>query len=130
MKREFSLAKILTAVAAASVCGLVFGMAAPAQAVCVGQGTAGDLFCNYYVPPVGCPNVGAKLYVSPRPTPPLVGHTYITYQPLMPHEFLYTHHRVYKTSHEDASRTRTSVHWRGCGTGLAKFYPTKYALTR
>jgi hypothetical protein len=35
------------------------------------------------------------LYVSPRPVPPWVGHTYITYQPLMPHEFMYSHHRTY-----------------------------------
>jgi hypothetical protein len=41
-----------------------------------------------------------------------VGHTYVTYQPLMPHEFLYKHHRVYKTKHADAPRTRTSVWWR------------------
>ena len=46
------------------------------------------LFYNYYVPPVGCTTCGsqgssgAELYISPRPTPPLVGHTYITYQPL------------------------------------------------
>jgi hypothetical protein len=74
--------------------------------------TAGDLFYNYYVPPVGDGSVGAVLYPCPRPTPPLVGHTYVTYQPLMPQEFLYRHHRVYKTKHEDAHKTRTSVHWR------------------
>jgi hypothetical protein len=53
-----------------------------------------DLFYNYYVPPT-CGGVGAELYVSPKPVPPHVGHTYITYQPLMPHEFLYHHHRTY-----------------------------------
>jgi hypothetical protein len=53
-----------------------------------------DLFYNYYAWP-SCTDVGAELYVSPRPVPPLVGHTYITYQPLMPHEMLYTHHRTY-----------------------------------
>jgi hypothetical protein len=42
----------------------------------------------------------------------MVGHTYITYPPLMPHEFLYHHHRHYTTVHDDAPRTRTSVHWR------------------
>ena len=47
-----------------------------------------DLFYNYYAWP-SCTGVGAELYVSPRPVPPHVGHTYITYQPLMPHEFLY-----------------------------------------
>lgn len=53
----------------------------------------------------------ARLYPSPRPTPPLVGRTSITYQPLAPHEFLYEHHRVYRTSHGAAGTTRTSVRW-------------------
>jgi hypothetical protein len=54
-----------------------------------------DLFSNYYVGGSYCGDVPAQLYLSPRPTPPLVGHTYITYQPLMPHEFLYPHSRHY-----------------------------------
>jgi hypothetical protein len=53
-----------------------------------------DLFYNYYAWPA-CSGVGAELYLSPRPIPPHVGHTYITYQPLYPHEFLYEHHRTY-----------------------------------
>ena len=75
------------------------------------KSTTNDLFYNFYVPPVGYPSVGAELYPCPRPTPPVVGHTYVTYQPLMPHEFLYHHHRVYKTYHSDTGPTRTSVHW-------------------
>jgi hypothetical protein len=51
------------------------------------------------------------MYPCPRPTPPLVGHTYVTYQPLMPQEFLYKHCRVYRTQHDDAPRTTTHVHW-------------------
>src|SRR6185503_243391 len=46
-----------------------------------------DLFYNYYVGN-NCGGMGAQLYLSPRPVPPFVGNTYITYQPLMPHEFL------------------------------------------
>lgn len=53
-----------------------------------------DLFYNYYAWP-SCTNVGAELYVSPRPVPPLVGHTYVTYQPFLPHEYMYEHHRTY-----------------------------------
>ena len=53
-----------------------------------------SLFHNYYVGD-GCDLVGAQLYVAPQPVPPLVGHTYITYQPLMPHELLYKHHHTY-----------------------------------
>ncbi len=55
-----------------------------------------DIFYNFYNGPTA---VGAgqpvQLYVSPLPAPPLVGHTWITYPPLMPHEFLYHHHRKY-----------------------------------
>jgi hypothetical protein len=70
-----------------------------------------DLFYNYYVAP-NPGAVGAELYVSPRPVPPLTGHTYITYPPLMPHEFLYKHHRTYHTKHPDAPGTTTRVRWR------------------
>ncbi len=74
--------------------------------------TSGGLFYNYYVPPVQYGGVGASLYPSPRPTPPLVGHTYVTYQPLMPHEFLYPHHRTYVRRNPGAGFTTTSVTWR------------------
>jgi hypothetical protein len=53
------------------------------------------LFYNYYVGGSACGDVPAQLYLCPRPTPPVVGHTYITYEPLMPHEFLYRHHKNY-----------------------------------
>jgi len=75
-----------------------------------------DLFYNYYVGPGNCGGAAvAGMYPSPRPTPPLVGHTYITYQPLMPHEFLYTHKRKYRATHSDGSVTRTRVRY---GHGL------------
>jgi hypothetical protein len=87
---------------------------AQAQDYC-GPYSRPDLFYNYYVPPVACDGtgaVGAQLYISPRPTPPLVGHTYITYQPLMPHEFLYKHHRwYYRDNGPYAGVTRTRVWW-------------------
>ncbi len=96
---------------------LVGAKHAHAQDYC-GPYSRPDLFYNYYVPPVGCTTcgsqgaVGAELYVSPRPTPPLVGHTYITYQPLMPHEFLYYHHRsYYRDNGPYAGVTRTYVWW-------------------
>ncbi|MBN2024505.1 MAG: hypothetical protein JW809_17125 [Pirellulales bacterium] len=73
---------------------------------------AAPLFANYYAQPSGGADVGAQLYLSPRPTPPMVGHTWVTYQPLMPHEFLYPHHRCYVQRHPDARPTRTCVTWR------------------
>ena len=74
--------------------------------------TAPNMFYNFYAPPVWSDGVGAQLYVSPRPTPPLVGHTYITYQPLMPNEFLYRHNRTYYHQHPGGKTTRTIVRWR------------------
>ena len=70
-----------------------------------------DLFYNFYVPPT-CGGVGAQMYLPPQPVPPVVGHTYFTYQPLMPHEFLYRHHRSYhRYYNEGRGFTRTSVIW-------------------
>jgi hypothetical protein len=71
----------------------------------------GDLFYNYYVPPAGPGSVGAQLYPAPRPTPPLVGHTYMTYQPLYPQEFLYPHHRAYWAADGCKGVTMTNVWW-------------------
>jgi hypothetical protein len=108
--RMFTLAVAGTALLLAA--GIFGPSGTPADAEVFRHGTSGDLFYNYYVPPVGEGSVAAAMYPCPRPTPPLVGHTYITYQPLMPAEFLYQHHRHYTTKHSDAPRTHTSVHWR------------------
>jgi len=89
------------------------GTAEQAQAGNARQGLSGDLFYNYYVPP-GYGGTGAELYVCPVPTPPLVGHTYFTYQPLLPHEFLYQHHRTYLRSNPGAGWTKTTVKWDRC----------------
>ena len=102
----------VTMVLAAFLGALQFVADDSPQAYAVGrQRTAPDLFYNYYVPP-GPYGVGAQLYVCPVPTPPLVGHTYYTYQPLMPHEFLYPHSRSYWRYHSDGRVTRTLVSWR------------------
>jgi hypothetical protein len=70
---------------------------------------ADDLFYNYYV---GSPaRLPAQLYISPRPVPPHVGHTWITYQPLMPHEFLYKHKRTYYRYYPHGGHTVTNVRW-------------------
>lgn len=75
------------------------------------QRTAPDLFYNYYVPAGSYGGAAAKLYPCPRPTPRVVGHTYVTYQPLMPHEFLHPHYRRYYRWNPDGSWTSTSVCW-------------------
>jgi hypothetical protein len=70
-----------------------------------------DLFYNFYVPN-NCGGVPAQLYIAPRPVPPLVGHTYYTYQPFMPHEFTYHHNRTYRRYYDEGrGMTRTSATW-------------------
>ena len=72
-----------------------------------------DLFYNYYVGPAPS-GTAAQLYESPLPTPPFVGHTWVTYQPFMPHEYLWRHNRSYYTYNPGAGWTRTNVRY---GTG-------------
>ena len=70
-----------------------------------------DLFYNFYAKPA-CGGVPAEMYPAPYPTPPLVGHTYYTYQPLMPHEMLYRHHRTYRQYYNyGRGVNRTTVRW-------------------
>lgn len=68
-----------------------------------------DLFYNFYVHGP-CGGYPAQMYVAPKPVPAHVGHTYITYQPFMPHEFMYKHHRTYH-QYYDGGRglTRTKM---------------------
>jgi hypothetical protein len=71
-----------------------------------------DIFYNFYAGPTACGmGTPAQLYVSPRPTPPLVGHTYVTYPPLLPHEFLYHHHRTYYKYYLNGGFTSSKVRY-------------------
>jgi hypothetical protein len=63
---------------------------------------------NYYAMPTGDEGLTAAMFPCPRPTPPLIGQTYITYQPLAPQQFMYLHHNTYVTSH-GTGYTTTSV---------------------
>ena len=76
-----------------------------------------DLFYNYYVGP-GPSGAAAQMYISPQPTPAFVGHTWVTYQPFMPHEYLYRHKRSYYTYNPGAGWTRTNVRYRTGGHSL------------
>lgn len=70
-----------------------------------------SLFYNYYVPGT-CGGVPAELYLAPRPVPPMVGHTYYTYQPFLPHELLYQHNRRYYRNFDNGrGQVRTRVSW-------------------
>jgi hypothetical protein len=69
------------------------------------------LFHNFYAPN-NCGGMAASLYIAPRPVPAVVGHTYYTYQPLMPHEFTYPHYRTYRAYYNNGQgMNRTKVVW-------------------
>lgn len=69
-----------------------------------------DVFYNFYIPGAG--GAPTAMYPSPRPTPPLVGHTYYTYQPLMPHEHMYKHRASYHQYYNSGlGLNRTKVRW-------------------
>ncbi len=73
-----------------------------------------DLFYNYYVGPQPS-GTAAGMYVSPLPVPASVGHTYTTYQPFMPHEYLYHHKRSWYNHNPGAGWTRTKVRYSALG---------------
>lgn len=71
-----------------------------------------NLFRNYYVgPAANAGGMAAQLYLCPQPAPVHVGHTAITYEPFMPHEYLYRHARIYKRYHFNGSTTRVKAVW-------------------
>jgi hypothetical protein len=93
--------KLLKTVAIAAV----VGMAGYANA------QSPQLFANQYTQG-GANQTTAAMYVSPVPVPPWVGHTYYTYEPLYPHEFMHLHNHRYH-SYYDGGRglNRTGVHY-------------------
>ena len=73
-----------------------------------------DLFANYQVGPCPC-GIAAQMYLSPQPAPPHVGHTYTTYQPLMPHETMHKHTRSHYAHVPGSGWTRSKVRYRTRG---------------
>ncbi len=65
----------------------------------LGKGTQ-PLFDNYFTQG-NANSAEAALYISPIGVPGWVGHTYNTYQPLYPHQFLYQHHDRYHSYYDD-----------------------------
>ena len=71
---------------------------------------------NYYYPNLAgggaaIDQIPARLYLCPRPVPPYVGYTYISYAPFQPHEWLWQHRRAYYRSHPGGGATMTSIRW-------------------
>jgi hypothetical protein len=81
---------------------------------CPPHNRGSDLFYNYYDGANFCGGVTVGMYPAPHPTPPHVGHVYYTYQPLLPHEFMYHHHRLYHSYYDGGQgMNRTLVVWKG-----------------
>jgi hypothetical protein len=72
------------------------------------------LFNNYFTQ--GHANsANAAMYMSPIGVPGNVGHTYNTYQPFYPHQYLYAHrdryHSYYSNGDGTSGLNRTSAHY-------------------
>ena len=76
-----------------------------------------DLFANYYFGPQPS-GTTAQMYISPVPVPANVGHTYTTYQPWMPHEYMYKHMRSHYAYTPGAGWTRAKIRYRTYGLKL------------
>lgn len=70
----------------------------------------GDLFYNFYEGPQPS-GTAAQMYVSPLPVPAYVGHSYTTYQPLMPHEMMYHHCRTHYAHTPGAGWSRAKIRY-------------------
>ena len=71
-----------------------------------------DVFHDFYQPGNG--GVPARAFPAPFPAPPRAGRSYTTYQPFMPNEWLYMHHRTYHQHYNmGMGLNRTSVAWYG-----------------
>ena len=90
----------------------------------IGQGNyPNHLFAQYTTQGQG--GLSAGKYLAPHPVPSHVGHSYRTYEPLMPHEMMYEHQRNYFNYYNDnsfrgggPSLNITSVRWQNGSQGV------------
>lgn len=80
-----------------------------------------DLFYNYQVGP-NPSGTAAGMYISPGPIPANVGHTYTTYQPLMPHEMMHKHTRSHYAHAPGSGWSRSKVRYRTYGLNLQHIF--------
>ncbi|QDV43502.1 hypothetical protein Enr13x_33590 [Stieleria neptunia] len=91
-----------------------------------------DLFYNFYSGG-NCNTANAQMYVSPVPVPHFVGHTFNTYQPLYPHEFLYKHKDRYHNNYDDGrgiNRTKVRYSYPPIKQAVSNLYWNKLRLPR
>ena len=108
---------LLAAIAVAAAASCLETRSAHAWQRIISYQSKDDLFANYYVGP-GPSGTAAQMYVSPRPVPPHVGWTYTTYQPFMPHEYMYKHTRSHYAWNPGAGWSRAKIRYRTHGLRL------------
>lgn len=102
----------------------------------VGSGNLPNyLFSQYTTGGQG--SITAGMYPAPHPVPAHVGHSYNTYQPLMPHEMMYEHQRNYYNYYNDnsyygggGSLNVTSVRWQNGSSGVRPLPFSNHYLSR
>ncbi len=104
--------------------------AAPVSAQFGEGNSANNVFSQYYTQP-GASTVEAGMYPAPHYVPSHVGHTYYTYQPLMPHEMMYQHSRNYYNYYNTGgyyggynALNKTQVRWQ---SGANHMGPLKFS---
>lgn len=91
-----------------------------------------DLFYNYYSNGQ-CNRTNAQMYLSPGPVPHFVGHTFGTYQPFYPEEYLYWHKNKFHNDYDNGrghNRTRALYYAPPVKTALSNIYWNKLRLPR
>ncbi|NND97715.1 MAG: hypothetical protein HKN47_10350 [Pirellulaceae bacterium] len=91
-----------------------------------------DLFYNFYTQG-NCNRANAQMYVSPMPVPTNVGHTFNTYQPFYPHEYLYWHKNRFHNYYDEGrgmNRTRAVYYSPPARQAISNLYWNKIRLPR
>lgn len=91
-----------------------------------------DLFYNFYSKG-NCNKANAQMYISPVPVPRSVGHTFNTYQPLYPHEFMYWHQNRFHNNYDNGrgmNRTKVKYYAPPLRTAIKNLYWNKLRLPR
>ena len=103
------------------------------EAGCIGRSYGQpDLFYNFFTQG-NCNQTNAQMYLSPVPIPPNVGHTFYTYQPFYPHEYLYWHKNRFHNYYDNGrgmNRTRALYYAPPVKTALSNIYWNKLRLPR
>lgn len=91
-----------------------------------GRGNLPNYLFSQYTTQGAASSATAGMYPAPHPVPRHVGSSHYTYQPLMPHEMMYTHNRNYFNYYNDGayyggggSLNKTSVRWQNGCAGIA-----------